>query len=389
MPALLLKQATLFGFGFGGASAAEPASVVDILIDEHGFVAAVGPTLVPPADAEVIDLRGCHLSPGWIDMHAHVYDGVSNIGLNPDDIGPATGVTGIVDAGSAGAANYAGLRDYVIAPRPYPIVAFLNVGLIGLTYASQVSELDSMDKLNVDRLLACIDANRDTIKGIKLRASGVILRGWGIDIVKLARRAADEADLPLMIHVGEPLPLLEDILDVLAEGDIVTHIYHGKRFGLFNRRGLIPQAERARERGVLFDVGHGAASFSFAVAERAIALGFTPHTIGTDLHARNIGGPVWDMPATMSKLLAAGLPLADVIRASSTVPAGLLGLETYANGLIGAPARFTAFDLTREPVEVVDSEGAARTLNTFIRPRAAIVGARHWRAESRLLRCSK
>ncbi|GGD72201.1 amidohydrolase/deacetylase family metallohydrolase [Paenibacillus nasutitermitis] len=378
MNGLLIRNAVLCGFHHR-----HDTGLTDILINEHGIVAQARQNLPLHTDLKIIDLNGALLSPGWIDMHTHVYYGVSNIGLHPDEIGPRTGVTALVDAGSAGEANFTGFREYIVAPRSYPIFSFINLGSIGLTYASEVSELDSLEKLNIDRLMACIASNPGTIKGIKLRASGVILRGLGIEIVKLAKRAAEEAQLPLMIHVGEPLPLLEDILPVLGKGDIVTHCYHGKRWGLFNHQGMIPQAEQAWDRGVLFDVGHGAASFSFDVAERAIALGRKPFSISTDLHARNVNGPVWDLATTMSKMLAVGLSLEEVIDCVSSHPAELLGLDTYRDGMIGRQARFTAFTLESEPVTMKDSQGVSRELNPVFRPCYAVIGSEAVPAVSR------
>ncbi|MBB6672136.1 amidohydrolase/deacetylase family metallohydrolase [Cohnella nanjingensis] len=376
MSGLLLRNATFIGFGPDYDKA-----MLDVLIDEQGFVAAVGRALEAP-DAEAIDLRGQLLSPGWIDLHTHVYYGVSNIGLPPDAIGPRAGVTALVDAGSAGEANFVGFREYIVKSRPYPIYSFLNLGSIGLTYASQLSELDSLEKLNVDRMMACIADNRETIKGVKLRASGVILRGLGIEIVKVAKRAAAEAELPLMIHIGEPLPLLEDILPVLDEGDIVTHCYHGKRWGLFDNKGLIPQAADAWERGVRFDVGHGAASFDYEVAERAIALGRKPFSISTDLHARNVSGPVRSLALTMSKLLAVGLSLDEVVHSVTSRPAQvveldpltIVELDPLTVGLIGKQARFTAFSVASEPTPAVDSAGRTRMLDAIIRPERVVLG---------------
>jgi len=370
---LLLRNAKLIGFPSavtGGAA----KDTVDIAINADGVVTAVGCMLPAEAGTQIIDLNGGWLSPGWIDLHTHIYYGVSNISLRADDIGPRTGVTALVDAGSAGQANYIGFREYIVKPSSFPIFAFINLGSIGLTFASQVSELDNLEKLDLDLMMACIEQNRSTIKGIKLRASGVIMRGMGIEIVRVAKRAADEVGLPLMIHVGEPLPLLEDILPELGAGDIVTHCYHGKRWGLFNRDGIIREALDARERGVLFDVGHGGASFSFDVAERAIALGFKPFSISTDLHARCVSGLVGDLPTTMSKLLSVGLTLEEVIQCVSDQPASVVGLERFSHGLVGCTARFTAFSLRHDGIRVRDSQRNERDLAAFISPEYAIIG---------------
>lgn len=369
MNRLLLKHVQPIGFS------ARLQAGMDVRIDGDGTVGAIGWNLEPAEEDRVADLSGLYLSPGWIDMHAHVYDGVSNAAVNPDEIGPCTGVTGIVDAGSAGCANFSGFRDYVIMPRSFPVYSFLNLGATGLLYANDVSELDSLDKINLDRLVSCVNDNRAYIKGIKIRASGVIMRGLGVELVKLAKRTAVELDLPLMVHVGEPLPMLEDILELLERGDIVTHCYHGKKWGIFRKGELIPELMRACERGVLLDVGHGSASFHFEVAEKAIALGCKPYSLGTDLHIGNVNGPVWDLPTTMSKLLALGLSLEEVIRGVTAHPAAIVGMERFQQELIGTRARFTAFALDSAAAQVEDSYGQARRIHRVIRPVYTVMGA--------------
>ena len=185
-----------------------------------------------------------------------------------------------------------------------------------------------MRSIDVDRTLAVIEANRDVICGVKVRASGVIVGSWGITPARIAKRVAEITGLPLMVHVGEPPPLIDEVFDILTEGDIVTHCFNGKRAGsIADTEALWAQAKRLAAEGIRMDVGHGQASFDFDVARRAIADGLTPFSVSTDLHLRNIRGPVHDMATTMSKLLAVGLDLDECVAAVTRRPRSVLGLR--------------------------------------------------------------
>lgn len=326
-------------------------------------------------DYEVIDLKGNYLSPGWIDLHTHIYYGVSNLGVNPDLIGPKSGVTVLVDAGSSGEANFLGLKKYIIKAKSYPIYSFINLSSTGLIKSNKISELNSLNMMDLDKLYQTVEENRDYIKGLKLRASGVILQdGFGREIVKLAKVMARELSLPLMVHVGEPLPLLEDILPELELGDIVTHIFHGKRWGIYRNGEVLPEFKNAIARGVKFDLGHGAASFNFDVAVQAFADGYRADTISTDLHKENINGPVWDLALTMSKLYNLGLSLEEVIEAVTHKPAEILKINSFQNEFFGLRARFTVFEDKECKLFVYDSNNNELELVKYINPLQTIIG---------------
>ncbi|MBD3308864.1 amidohydrolase/deacetylase family metallohydrolase, partial [candidate division KSB3 bacterium] len=183
MANILLKHVQFIGFDTPGLEQG-----MDLAIDPQGQIEQIAFDIAEAPYEKVFDLSQHLLSPGWIDLHTHIYYGVSNLGVPPSLIGPATGVSVLVDAGTAGSTTFVGLRDYIITQHDFPIYAFLNVGTTGLILANQISELDSLDKLDLDGLLECIEQNRAYIKGVKLRASGVILRGWGYEVVKLGKR---------------------------------------------------------------------------------------------------------------------------------------------------------------------------------------------------------
>jgi dihydroorotase len=340
-------------------------------VGDDGLVAAA-----PVAGAETIDCGGAFLSPGWCDLHVHVWHGGTDISVRASEAGRGSGVTAMADAGSAGEANFHGLREYVIDPAAETIRAFLNIGSIGLVACNRVSELIDMRSVDVDRTLETIEANRDVICGVKVRASGVIVGAWGITPAKIAKRVAEIAGLPLMVHIGEPPALIVEVFDILGPGDIITHCFNGKRAGsIRDTEALFAQARRLADGGVRMDIGHGQASFCFATARASIEAGLRPWSISTDLHLRNIHGAVKDFATTASKLLAVGLPFEDVVTAISANPRETMGL-TPAPG-IGDKADFTVFRVADVEEEVLDSLGNAMTMRQMIEPVATVIGASH------------
>jgi len=329
----------------------------------------------PTGGAEVIDCKGAYLSPGWCDLHVHVWHGGTDISVRASEAGRGTGVTAMADAGSAGEASFHGLREYVIEPHAETIRAFLNIGSIGLVACNRVSELIDHCSIDVDRTFEVIEENRDVICGIKVRASGVIVGSWGIAPAKIAKRVAEIAGLPLMVHVGEPGPLIDEVFDILGPGDIVTHCFNGKKAGsIRGTAALFAQAQKLAADGILMDIGHGVASFDFETARASIADGMLPNTISTDLHLRNIDGPVHDLATTMSKLLAVGLPLKECVAAVTDRPRAVLGLSGYNGLATGKMADFTIFDLSASSLETQDSHGNKLRLTEVFEPRMTVIG---------------
>lgn len=346
------------------------ATAASVHVGDDGRV-----TDTAPPEAKTIDCKGAYLSPGWCDLHVHVWHGGTDISIRPGQAGRATGVTAMADAGSAGEASFHGLREYIIEPQAETIKAFLNIGSIGLVACNRVPELIDLRSIDVDRTIEVVEANRDVICGIKVRASGVIVGSWGITPAKIAKRVAEICNLPLMVHVGEPPPLIDEVFDILGPGDIVTHCFNGKKAGsIRDTPALFEQARKLADSGVLLDIGHGVASFDFETARVSIADGMLPFSISTDLHLHNIGGPVHDMATTMSKLFAVGVPLDECIAASTTRPRSVLGLGGASGLSAGEEADFTVFDLEDAAVETVDSLGASLTLRQMFEPRMTVIG---------------
>jgi dihydroorotase len=376
----LVTEVHPVGFGPGA-----PEGVVDVLIRGDGTIAKVGRDLPREPGTDILAGDGAFVSPGWCDLHVHVWHGGTDISIRPRQCGLERGVVTLVDAGSAGEASFAGFREFVIEPAAERIFAFLNIGSIGLVACNRVSELIDIRSIDVERTLACVEANRDVIRGIKVRASHVILGSWGITPVKVAKKVARIAKLPMMVHVGEPPPMLDEIFELLDPGDIVTHCFNGKPGGsILDDDQVYALAERCAAAGVVLDVGHGAASYSFRVAEVAIARGLLPQTVSTDLHLRCLEHPVWDLATTMAKLMAAGMPFEDVVAAATVRPMGIVGLPTRDLLTAGSRAEFTVFDVVEADIGIADSTGAARRLSRMIEPRWTIVGGEAIRASRHL-----
>ena len=320
------------------------------------------------------------ISKGWVDLHVHVYFGATDISIRPEQAGLETGVTTLVDCGSAGEANFVGFSEFMAKQAKERLFAFLNIASIGLVACNRISELSlGFRSVNVERTLKTIENYPDLIRGIKCRASQVITGDLGAEAVRVARKVARVAGLPLIVHVGEPPPLLEDVLDLLEEGDVVTHAFHGKPGGnLMEDPRSLAAVHEARARGVLLDVGHGAASFSFKVMRFAREQGIETDLISTDLHRNSIKGPAYDLPTTLSKLLNLRMPLEQVIAAGSTRPSSFLdptGGEDWLK--VGQNADLTVFRVDEANISVEDRLGDHLTLTQLIHPLLAVQGSNH------------
>lgn len=328
----------------------------------RGRVVAVAEDLPRGDAAECLDATGLLVVPGLIDLHVHVDWGGADLCVEPGPNDLLRGVTTMVDAGSSGANNFAGFRRSVIEPFPGTILAFLNIAVMGQADAD-LGELHDIRYAKVDRAIEVARANPDLIVGLKVRVSEQLAGANGVEAVRRAREAGVELGRPVMVHIGGSTAPIEAILELLGPGDIVTHAFTGWEPAMVDTSGQVVAAARAaRERGVLFDVGHGRGSFAFGKAEAALADGFRPDTISTDLHRFNVPMPVVDLATTMSKFLHLGLPIEDVIGMTTAAPAAAIGLAG-AKGTLGVGTTADVTVLRREEGRFVlqDSYGATVT----------------------------
>jgi dihydroorotase len=363
-----------------GGRVLDPSQDTDMIADvafAGGKVAAIAADLTS-AGAEVHDVSGKIVSPGFIDLHTHVYWGGTSLGVDADAIALRSGVTTFVDAGSAGPGNYRGFLKHVIEPSRVRILAYLHVSFAGIfAFSRRIMVGESGDM----RLISPVDAvdvartNRDTIIGIKVRVGRFASGDSGIAPLDIALQVAEETGLPLMVHIDEPPPTYEDVIARLRPGDVLTHCFRPFPNSPVYADGRPRDAVfAARERGVLFDIGHGMGSFSFEVARKMLAAGFAPDTISSDVHDLNLAGPVFDLATTLSKFLALGMPLADVMRATTLAPATAIGrpdLGTLQPGLVGDA---TIFSLEPGQHELTDSIGSKMVAAEHIAISAAVLG---------------
>ena len=321
--------------------------VLDVAIDGDR-IAAVGTGLSADGARQVIDATGLIVTPGLVDLHTHSYWGVPPLGIEPDPHLLHRGVTTAVDAGSAGASTFPGFRRYVIDAVATRILAFLNLSQIGMAQdrgpaGHVVGELEDLRWARVDRAIEVALAHPDVVVGIKVRLSRPIVGpdpAACLEALRRSREAADAIGKPVMVHIGSTAAPLDQLLLLMKPGDVITHAFHGGPEGVLDENGRVrPSVRDAVERGVAFDVGHGAGGFSFAVARRALDQGLLPLTISSDLHAYNVAGSVYDLVTTASKFLHLGLSLGDVLSRITAGPARAIGLPGHIGTLALAPPR--------------------------------------------------
>ena len=297
-----------------------------------GKVATLAEDLSAAEAERRLDARGLLVTPGLLDIHTHLYWGVSHYGIEPDPHCLARGVTTAVDAGTSGAQTFPAFRRFIIQQSDTRVLALLNLSAMGMIYEG-VGELQDLRYADVDFAVRVAREHPGLIVGLKVRMGEPIVGDQGVPALRLARQAADQlGGLPIMIHLSQTIVPLAEILAHLERGDLATHCYHGWEHGILDERGqFVPAARAAAERGVLFDVGHGMGSFKWEVARQGIAQGFLPGTISSDIHAHSVRFPAVDLVTTLSKLLHLGLSLEQVVaRATSLAAAAVGGSSTWA-----------------------------------------------------------
>ncbi len=346
-----------------GARVMDPAQNIDGVLDVavlDGRIAAVAEHIVESGRRE-FDLSGALLTPGWIDIHAHLYPGSTTWGIRADAHYLSTGVTTAVDAGSAGWANLQGYLDYVVAPARTQFLSFVHVCGIGLTYGP-LPELADMRYADAERTAFVIEHFAEHCVGVKVRQGEGQVADNGIEPLRLAVQAAEWAEVPVMVHIGRGVPL-PDVLGLMRPRDIVTHCYQGTGDGIVAEdETILAEVLQARRDGILFDVGHGGGSFDYGIAISALAQGFVSDVISTDLHAHSWDVPVESLPHTASKLLNLGVPIESIVRQCTSNAAFAIGREHELGTLrVGSVADIAAFDMVEGAFEYRDVRGRVET----------------------------
>jgi dihydroorotase len=343
----------------------------------RGRIAVVDRDIPPESAFLVIDADGQIVTPGLVDLHTHVFHGVTYWGLDPDPIAARTGVTTWNDAGSVGALTLPGFRDFVVRPARVGITSFLNISSIGLVCDDY--ECANPHYLDVDLFRRLVEQNSDLVLGVKVRMGNVMpFEGDALEPLRRARRAADECELPLMMHIAFGPPTIEEVLPFLKPNDVLTHCFTGHAMSIVDAEGrLLEIAKQVWDSGVVMDVGHGTGSFSYETAEALMAAGRMPDVISTDLHQLSVNGPAFDLPTTLSKFMHLGMSLRDVVEAATARPASVLGLEREVGTLRpGSRADIALFRLYRGDFPLQDIHGNVRQAGELLRNTATIVAGR-------------
>ena len=331
---------------------------LDVAI-KRNRIAAVEANIPKEAAVRVIDATGQVITPGLVDLHTHVYHSATCWGIRADPVAARSGVTTWLDVGSAGAFNFPGFREFIVKPSLARIYALLNISSIGLTASTW--ELSNLNYMDVDLCCKLIDLNRDLILGVKVRIDTSTTSGTGIEGLRRGRLAAEQCELPMMVHIGKGPPELSEVLDLLRPHDILTHCFTGQSMRQIDDKGkLLDVAKRAWDMGVVMDIGHGAGSFSFETAAAMIDSGYQPHVISSDIHQFSVHGPLFDLPTCMSKFLALGMSLEDTVAAATVRPAEVMGMQqevgTLRPGSLAdvalwemAEGDFTLYDIHMQP----------------------------------------
>ncbi|WP_405679292.1 amidohydrolase/deacetylase family metallohydrolase [Streptomyces sp. NBC_01511] len=332
--------------------------VMDIAV-KNGKIAAVGSKIDPSRAKQTIDVKGKYLTPGLIDMHTHLFrgpeDAYSNgvLGLPPDGFTFRAGVTTAVDTGSAGWENFDLFKKNIVDTSKTRVLSMLNIVGKGMAGGAKEQDLDNMDAAEAAKVAKKYP---EIIRGIKTAH----YEGPSWEPVERSVEAGKIAGIPAMIDFGSTTPerTTEELLTKkLRAGDIYSHVYSGLRGELGEDGKLNPALAAGRERGVLFEVGHGGGSFDWNVAMAGKKEGFWPDTISTDLHVTSMNGGMKDMSNVMSKFLTMDMPLKDVIEASTWKPAQTLGRKDLGNLSVGSPADIAVFGLEKGKFGYTDSFG--------------------------------
>ncbi|HSC41511.1 MAG TPA: amidohydrolase/deacetylase family metallohydrolase [Candidatus Binatia bacterium] len=362
----------------------DPAAGRDGILDirvRDGKIDAIGVDLAIDG-AAVIDVKGHIVTPGLIDVHLHLMKGLGAFGVDPDIFGVGSGVTTVVDAGSAGHTLLNVFRNYVTDNAKTRVLNYINLSTLGGVSGPGYSILADPRLIDEARIEQAVEANRDIIVGIKIMATGGALGAQGLKPLERARKLGDALKLPLLVHIGESWtkdtePVhVGDVLKYLRAGDIVTHMFTVHPGGLLDGNGkLWPQVRDAKASGVLMDVGHGLHNLNFDVARKVLDQGLHPDGVSTDGHRGNRAGPVYDLPTTMAKLMALGFSLNQVIEMATINAAKLLGRAgKLGTAEIDHPAELSVLKVEERDWKAVDSQKGTIPAHQAITPVYAIRG---------------
>lgn len=359
-------MADVFDLLLTGGTVLNPATSLNQKLDvgvAGDRVAAIQANLPRAGAKRVIDVTGCYVTPGLIDFHVHSYWGVNPYGCNLDALCLATGVTTTMDAGSAGPINLLGFRKLVYEPSKTRMLGFVALAQHGVLNAP--GELLNLGFADSDGAAQAVSDNRDIGVGVKVRLHKKAIGENSREALRLAIKAGEATGTPIMVHVGDTAIGMDEIADTLRPGDIITHCYTPQKPSIIDDKGkLLALVRKAKERGVIFDVGHASGHFDFNLVERAMGEGLLPDIISSDLHGRMTQpgfGIVGDLPTTLTKFLPLGLSLDQIIAGCTINAARAVGRQDRIGSLeVGREADIAVLQIIDDPVTLRDSVGGEK-----------------------------
>jgi dihydroorotase len=365
----------LFDLLIKGGKVIDPSQDLEDLRDvalRDGKIARLERDIPAGQSRQVLDASGKIVTPGLIDIHTHVFPYVGPYGIEADPYCVRRGVTTALDAGTSGAFTFPALRKFIIPQAATRVRALLHIVSIGMVTGStpHMGELEDLRYCDPQLAVQAAEENRDLIVGFKIRFSEKYTGPNDLEGLKRARVAADQARLPIMTHIGGSFTPLGQLLALLRKGDVVTHSFNSLRHGIVDPEGMVtPEVHEARQRGVLFDVGHGAGSFSFEVMEKCLHQGFLPDTISSDLYSANTQGPVHDLTTTLSKFLLLGMSLGEIFTRCTVNAARTFNFGAEIGTLKpGAEGDVSVLDLVAGDFTFTDSDGKTRQGRQKLQP---------------------
>jgi dihydroorotase len=343
----------------------------DVAIGQ-GAIASIAPAIAREEARRVLEVPGTIVTPGLIDLHAHVFEGFTRFGVHPDQGGVYAGVTTLVDAGSAGAATFEGFPRHILPNCHTEIIPFLHICQTGL---ATIPDIIAEASINLDATLRVANRHQGLICGIKARMVSPALEIFGMEMPRLARRAARESGIKLMVHIGDTEKrydptVIRRLLPLLEKGDILTHYFTANPGGVLDGNGrLVPEAWEAAKTGVWFDTAHGQANFSFDVGRRIIDQGLLPHCISTDLTVPGRLRTVHSMTEMMTRFLGLGFTLEQVVTMCTANPARAIGADARLGSLAaGRQADVSVLRVEDGDWTVYDVLGESLRVNRAVLP---------------------
>src|SRR5215510_12940120 len=365
----------MFDLVLKGGRVLDPSARLDGVQDvavQDGKIARIAADIAAGEAARVVDVAGKIVTPGLIDLHAHVFEGVNRTGVNPDLGGVYSGVTTIVDAGSAGAATFAAFPRHILPHCHTEVIPFLHICQTGL---ATLPDIVSESSVNLDDTLKTLDQYKGLIHGIKARMVSPALEIMGMEMPRLAKRAAKESGVKLMVHIGDTEKrydpkVIRSLLPLLEKGDILTHYFTANPGGVLDGNGkLVPEVKEAADRGVWFDTAHGRMNFSFDVGRRIIDQGLLPHCISTDLTVLGRLNTVHSMIEMMTRFLGLEFTLEQVVTMCTANPAKAIGAADRLGSLVLArQADISFLDIHEGDWVVYDVLGASLQVHQAVVP---------------------